>query len=1101
MARILESTEQSAGRHASEAAPPTTFVGRSAELRELRAALDAAEAGSGSLTLVSGEAGAGKTTICGVVAAEAARRGFRVVWGRAWESGGAPAYWPWTQALRTLLGGLTGAPAEAEPALARLLPELDPSTPPAEGATDQSPEGRFALYDAVRGSLARAASDRPLLMLLDDVHAADPSSVLLLSFLSQQLGRERIAVLATHRDPEYLDPATAASLAEAAKQGRALRLRGLDEREISDLALLVAGAALDASTAEQIRAATEGNPFFVGEVVRELADAGRLDDGRTGGPLPLPAGVREAVRRRIQPLGADAGELLEVSSVMGREFSLAALAAAANRPRGDLLDVLDRAAAVGLVAPVGSGNRWRFAHAIVYETLYAGIAPAARIALHRRVADAVEELYAGDADEHVSELARHYLAAAPAGEALKGISYARRAAAAASAKLAWEDAALHLERALEALELTPDRALRLELLLELGGARQGAGDTDPSRQAFEQAAMLARQLQLPDKLADAALGRAGIFGIVGDADHVAIDLLTEALTALGDADPVMRVQLQSRLALELRFTNQAPRREALVDEALASARELDRDDAILFALSARYFITPGTADPERRLRDSSEAVKLGERLQSADPILIGAGLWRATNLIELGDVEAARLEVDQLAERATRFRLPWASWRAHAARGLLALVEGDLETAERFASEALAMGQPIQGPAALQVFGGQLLALRLDQGRLEEIEPAAKAMVAQQPNAVPWRATLALIQSELERQDDARRQLDHLAQHDFRDLPDNDYLGSTLAMAAGAAAYLRDEARCRLLYDLLEPFDGRCIVAGYGTATLGPARHWRGVLAAAIGRADAAAEHFEAAIALERLMGARPYLARTELEWARLEAEQGKGAPARERAEVALALAREVGMPLVSERAGALLSVLADTGPGSDAPTGAAVFRREGELWTVGLPGRTIHLRDSKGLAYIRTLLVSPGQEVHALELVTGGHAVAQAAGDAGAVLDDEAKRAYRERVAELQSEIAEAEEWRDPERAARAREELEFVAGELAAAVGLGGRDRRAKSDAERARVNVTRAIRSALKKIEAEDPELAQYLAASVKTGTFCSYSAPRSSVTWQL
>jgi hypothetical protein len=229
---------------------------------------------------------------------------------------------------------------------------------------------------------------------------------------------------------------------------------------------------------------------------------------------------------------------------------------------------------------------------------------------------------------------------------------------------------------------------------------------------------------------------------------------------------------------------------------------------------------------------------------------------------------------------------------------------------------------------------------------------------------------------------------------------------------------------------------------------------------------------------------------------------------ARELLDTALETTRTLGMAILAGR-------IEDAGGRApSARTRAqAVFRREGEYWSMVYEGDAFRLRDSKGLRYLARLLAAPGEELHALELVGADtFGVRKAAvedglevggfGDAGEVLDTQAKAAYRQRLDELGDEIEEAESWNDPERAARAREEREFIARELSAAVGLGGRDRRAASAAERARVNVTRAIKSALLRIDEHSPALGAHLKRTVRTGTFCSYSPdPRLPTSWEL
>jgi hypothetical protein len=295
----------------------------------------------------------------------------------------------------------------------------------------------------------------------------------------------------------------------------------------------------------------------------------------------------------------------------------------------------------------------------------------------------------------------------------------------------------------------------------------------------------------------------------------------------------------------------------------------------------------------------------------------------------------------------------------------------------------------------------------------------------------------------------------------------------------------------------------------------GATDRYLGLLASCMGKWTDADRHFERAVALNDRMGARPWVAHSRHDWARiLLARDGPGD--RERAAELLAeaarTAADLGMTVLERRVGEAFALAGGSPKPSRAetPPHPSLFRREGEYWSISFDGQSFRLRDSKGLRYLALLLAAPGREIHALELVgsdRGGAAPRRdgpttAEGDAGEVLDAEAKAAYRRRIAELETEVQEAREWNDPTRAAKAEEELEFLVNELAGAVGLGGRDRRAGSAAERARVNVTRAIRAALDRIEEHSPDLGRHLASTIRTGIYCSYAPdPRVPMAWQL
>ncbi len=306
-----------------------------------------------------------------------------------------------------------------------------------------------------------------------------------------------------------------------------------------------------------------------------------------------------------------------------------------------------------------------------------------------------------------------------------------------------------------------------------------------------------------------------------------------------------------------------------------------------------------------------------------------------------------------------------------------------------------------------------------------------------------------------------------------------------------------------MLYDLLFPYRDRCLVMGQSGGCEGALARYLGQLAATLERWEDAAGHFERALEIHLRMGARPLLAHTRHEYAAAQLERGRPED-RERAngmlDAALATAEELGMIALAARIRAAR--------GSPRPQ-ASVFRREGEYWTIAFKGPAIRLKDERGLAYIAYLLARPNEQVHALELAAACYPRASEGSspnrfdqsapttrrlgldDAGELLDAEAKAAFRQRLADLHEELDQAQSWGDPERAAKAAAEIDYLAHELARAVGLRDHDRRAASDAERARVSVAKAIKRASAKVAKHDTSLGDHLARTIKTGTFCSYT----------
>jgi len=347
-------------------------------------------------------------------------------------------------------------------------------------------------------------------------------------------------------------------------------------------------------------------------------------------------------------------------------------------------------------------------------------------------------------------------------------------------------------------------------------------------------------------------------------------------------------------------------------------------------------------------------------------------------------------------------------------------------------------------------------------------------------------------------------------------LPKNLGWLAALSLLSEVCVAVGDASAAEAMYGLLLPYRQRAVVFDWSLASFGSAARYLGLLAGVMGRLDDAASHFEEALAANARMGARPYLAHTQHEFARMLLARGGPGDAERAAALlgeALETARELGMAGVAEAASALLE---ETPAEAALPASVGVFRREGEYWTVGFGGDSFRLKDAKGLRHLARLLADPGTELFAADLAMMLDGAAPAAtkgrpepgleasglGDAGELLDPQAKAAYKRRLDELRDELEEAESWNDAARASKAREEIDFLARELSSAVGLGGRDRKAASAADRARVAVTKAIRSAIQRISANSPSLGQHLDTTVRTGTFCSYAPdPRVPIAWEL
>jgi hypothetical protein len=1018
--------------------------------------------------------------------------------------------------------------------LAQMLPELrDTFTDLAPLPAAESESARFQLFDSTTTFLRHASLRRPLLVVVDDLQAADTPSILFLRFLATQLSDMHVLVVGTYRDvaltPDH--PLTLA-IAEVGREPitRILPITGLKAHAIGEFIGAASGVTPQSQLVSAVWRETKGNPLFVGEAVRLLSAEGRINDiaDMSSLRIAVPAGIREVIARRIGHLGDASARALAFGAAIGPEFNAEVLRRVAEFDAGELLELLDTAAHAGLLVPVtGVPGRYRFSHDLVRESLYDDLAQVRRIRLHRRIAEVLEELYGASPDAHLAELAFHFIEAAtggaaadlddPSRTAAKAVEYGRRAGEQASRSLAFEEAARLFRMALAVLDRSgADEAARTEILLSLGDAEARGGDFAGSRATFLEAAAIARRASMPAHLARAALGYGGrLPWLRAGKDRRLIPLLQDALVLLGGSDDRLRVRLLIRLACAWRSSPEhREQSRTFSHQAVELARQQDDPATLSYALAGLFYATWWPENLEPRLRIAHEMVAVAEAVGDGERMIDGHLLLYMA-LTELGRMSDARTELEDLTRLSDELRQPAQLWLGVAPRALVALMDGDFSTAEDLIDTELAWTSPFT-PVGVETSAARfhLFLLRREQGRLAEAEPAARASVEEFPWYPLHRAALACLLLDLGRTTEARAVFDDLAQQEFRALyRDNEWVLG-ISLASEACSLLGDASAAEVLYGQLSPFTGRHAI-GHAEGSVGAVDRYLGLLAATLGRQDDAERHLSDAIHLNEQMGARPWVARCQDDLAQgllLRYHDGDRDRAAELRREALNTARALGMSALEARI-TERDALSTQVPDAAAPGGAGRFRREGEYWTVAFNGATSQIRDSKGMRYMARLLAHPGQEQHALDLARMGdlsnaatspqHDIpAGGIGDAGARLDPEAKAAYRDRLEELRSELEEAKAFNDTERAVRAHQEIEFLTDELAAAVGLGGRDRKAASSAERARLSVTRAIRSALARIAEQSPDLGRHFAATIRTGTFCSYNPdPRVPMDWEL
>lgn len=902
------------------------LVGRSSELSELERALAEAEGGHPRLVLVAGEPGIGKTRLAEEVGERAAARGDEVLWGRCDETEGAPAFWPWIQVLRLLTSrtdpaALSSALRSNASEIAQIVPEVKEVVGAIEPPPALDPEAaRFRLYDCVSRFLVRLGRRRPLVLLLDDLHWADLASLQLLCFLTRQLEATSVLVVATYRDADVApDHPLAAVLGELAREGvvRRVHVGGLGQRDVAAFLAGATGGTPSNRLVSEVHARTEGNPFFLTELVRLLQSEGGLSAGAGGRgelalPNEVPAGVRDVILRRLARLPPAAARVLTVAAVVGREFDLEVIERVEGLDGDRALELVECALLTRIVVESRDAvGRYRFSHALVRETLYDQLTALRRARLHGRVAHALEELEAGGEEVHAAELAHHFFLAAQAGgDAGKAVGYALRAAEHATAGLAYEEAVAQYERALEAMGRlrAPEPARRCELLLALGDAWWRAGEVQKARETFLTAAALAGELDDPRLLARAVLGFGGGLyrdwhatrGAYGDR---LVELLERALAGVGEEDSHLRVRLLGHLAEELTWSGLDERRDRLSREAVEMARRLGDPAALASALCSRCLSAWSPESLAERLQSTAEIVRLAAELGSRELSLFGLHYLFVAQL-EAGDAEAAGATLDDFERLAEELRQPLYLWEARWLRGLRAMLVGRFDDAERLVFEALDMGQRAEDPDALAVFGVQIGYLRLEQGRVAEMEPTVRAFVERYPETPSWRAALGFLAAELGHEDEARAVFEDLAAGGFAALPRNFAWLTGLALLTEVCAFLGDVERARTLHGLLVPFAAQNVLTS-DRQCWGSVAHYLGILATTLGRFDEAERWFERARQVHSRMGARPWVAHTAYRQARLLLARGAGGDAR-RADALLdeagSIARELGMVRLEAR-------------------------------------------------------------------------------------------------------------------------------------------------------------------------------------------------------
>ena len=859
------------------------LAGRASELQRVKEAWSEAVDGHRQVVFLAGEPGIGKTRLASEIAHLAAAEGAVVLHGGCDEALDV-AYRPVVDALVHLIDHIDVDVLEAHGdavggELTRLVPGLAAKVPGlAPAGSEEGDVGRLRLFEAVVDLLGRVAEERPVLLVLDDLHWADRSSLLLLRHLVRSPRLGSLLVLGTYRDTDLdrVHPLSAA-LGELRREPGVQRV-ALQGLEVEDIERFLAGAAGHevgedgVAVAEVLRAETAGNPLFVSEVVRHLVERGVFyeEDGlwRTDRALlervGVPEGVREVIGHRLSALAPDAGDLMSAAAVVGVEFDAGVVAEVTGRTVDDVVDVLDEGVRRGLLVETDRLDRYRFAHALVRQTLVDELSLSRRVRLHGRVAVALEQRRAPAA-----ELAHHFAGAAALGYAEQAVTYSARAAEEAVAALAYEEAAAWLRQALEAEELLepPDPGRRGRLYLELGLAENLIGDVTVAFATFEAAAAEARAAGDTELLARTALGFGGenaVWAGLGDLRGPA--LVDEALEALPPGDSAPRARLLARKGQWLILAPEPAERVALGEEAVAMARRLGDRQELAAVLVDYHEALRGANRVEEQRAVSQELVAMAEA--AGDEAALATALYfRGSNELAMADVNALRRTLDEMGERAVRARALSAWGGVVGGRSVLAIAEGrwdDLpDLLAEYRRSDFGLGSVNDAVADLRHANIALL-----QGRYADMADEWQGVADRHPDVMTWFPYRTISLGLIGDADGAHRALAEWESGPVARMPATFRLNNAV-LDSLVAGVLGDELFARRARAVLETVPGRYVSTGV-ESFLGAVDHHLGVALRVLGEVDEAERLLRAAVGGYDRNGIRSFRVHAALELAEL---------------------------------------------------------------------------------------------------------------------------------------------------------------------------------------------------------------------------------------
>jgi len=879
-------------RRATPFSSGRTCVAREFPLSQLASRLETSVAARrGRLVLIEGDAGIGKTRLVDEFIATIAKRGVNALVGRCIDGSGAPPFLPWAQIIEAYAGlatptDLRSALGVGAPSLAQLAPVVREHLPDIGRDRPESEHARLRLFGAMGRFLESAADHRGLVVVIDDLHWADESSLSLLESVLHSLNTAPVLIICTMRGDEIepTDPRHAVlGTLQRDEFCTRIPLGGLDTEAVRLLLSDVGAGDAPDDFVTDLTSGTGGNPFFILETLRHLLERnehGEVGEGLWSETVSTESiveveGVRALVSRRLRRFPEPTLSLLGGAAVLGSTLDfhlLQAMLRDGADESGDLAiehALLALEAGILVEAPEAKGQ-FRFSHPLIREVLYSDIASLRRAQLHLRAATALESMSRDGASQ--SQIAEHLICSteiiADPATIDRAIEASTLAGRNAGRSLAFEDAAMHFGRALELVTThRPEQASeRCDLLLESMAAYSASGDSDRAEAAAREASTLARELGSVERLGRAALGGSGSMVQRLATAQEQIDSLEEALDAVGDEHPQLRALLLARVALALSYLDpdQYERRCQLSQEAEEVANRIGDREALYWAWVAKYFTLSGPNTASEQLELVSRLEALANEFDES-VLLVRAQAYRVGSLFQSGDAREAARATQEMEASAERACSPLFSWTALCFRANQAQCEGRLADAEALNLAAQQAGKAAGQGSADLVFTCQLGAQRLSQWRLPELESAMVGLAEEHPFVlIPATLTLAAAQ-----RGDMKTVADRLGSTRFDLIPQNNMRLGTIAILASAAAQCADLERAERFYEELILYGDGLVVVGNATACLGSIGRPMGELAAVLGRPEEAREHFERALADEHRNGMPLWAAHTAFAYAK----------------------------------------------------------------------------------------------------------------------------------------------------------------------------------------------------------------------------------------